>query len=125
MPLAAGARLGPYVIVGPLGVGGMGEVYRARDERLGRDVALKVVPEGAQSPDRLERFAREARAAAAVHHPNLRAIYDVGTEAEPRFLVTSIPQNASPSTTASCVITTGVPAAELSIPSAPLIYSEL
>ena len=69
MPLAAGTRLGAYEIVAPLGVGGMGEVYRARDSRLGRDVALKVLPaDVASHADRLARFEREARTVAGLNH---------------------------------------------------------
>ena len=76
MPLAAGTRLGPYEIVSPLGVGGMGEVYRARDSRLKRDVALKVLPaEFAGDPDRLARFQREAELLAAINHQNIACIY--------------------------------------------------
>jgi eukaryotic-like serine/threonine-protein kinase len=79
MTLAAGTRLGPYEILSPLGAGGMGEVYRARDTRLGRDVAIKVLPEGlAGSPEALARFASEARAVAALSHPNILALFDVG-----------------------------------------------
>ncbi len=70
MALSAGTRLGPYEILAPLGAGGMGEVYRARDPRLKRDVALKVLPvELASQPERLERFEREAQALAALNHP--------------------------------------------------------
>jgi serine/threonine protein kinase len=69
-PIAIGARLGPYEILGPIGRGGMGEVYRARDARLGREVAVKVLPADAgQMPDRLPRFEREAQAVAALNHP--------------------------------------------------------
>jgi eukaryotic-like serine/threonine-protein kinase len=81
LALASGARLGPYEIVCPLGVGGMGEVYRATDTRLERVVAIKVLPDGiTASPHTLERFQREARAASALNHPNICTIYDVGTE---------------------------------------------
>jgi serine/threonine protein kinase len=78
--LIASGRLGPYEIVAPLAAGGMGEVYRARDSRLGREVAVKVLPElFAKDPDRLARFEREARAVAALSHPNILAIHDYGT----------------------------------------------
>jgi len=79
MPLSAGTRLGPYEILAPLGAGGMGEVYRARDTRLGRDVALKILPAAvADDPSRRQRFELEARAVAALNHPNIVGIYDVG-----------------------------------------------
>jgi serine/threonine protein kinase len=81
--LSRGDRLGPYEIVGPLGAGGMGEVFRARDTRLGRDVAVKVLRESLASGTLWERFEREARAASALSHPNICAVYDVG-EAEGR-----------------------------------------
>jgi eukaryotic-like serine/threonine-protein kinase len=81
MPLAPGTRLGPYEISTPLGDGGMGEVYRARDSRLGRDVALKILPaEVAGDASRRQRFELEARAVAALSHPNIVAVHDVGTE---------------------------------------------
>ncbi|HTS26897.1 MAG TPA: protein kinase [Bryobacteraceae bacterium] len=79
MSLPPGARLGPYEILAPLGAGGMGEVYRARDTRLGRDVAVKILPpEVADDPGRRQRFELESRAVAALNHPNVVAIYDVG-----------------------------------------------
>ncbi|MGD9906799.1 MAG: protein kinase [Vicinamibacterales bacterium] len=89
MPLHPGTRLGPYEIVAPLGAGGMGEVYRARDPRLGRDVAVKVLPPGVADPERLARFAQEARTIAGLSHPNLLAIFDVGT-GDPPYLVTEL-----------------------------------
>jgi hypothetical protein len=80
MNLPVGTRLGPYEILAPLGAGGMGEVYRAHDARLGRDVAIKVLPRGlAANPDALARFEREARAIAAINHPNILALHDIGT----------------------------------------------
>jgi serine/threonine protein kinase/tetratricopeptide (TPR) repeat protein len=80
MALTPGSRLGPYEILTPLGAGGMGEVYRARDPRLGRDVAIKVLPASfSQDADRLRRFEQEARAAGVLNHPNITAVYDVGT----------------------------------------------
>ena len=79
MPLTSGVHLGPYEIFSLLGAGGMGEVYRGRDPRLGRDVAIKVLPANASSdPGGLQRFEQEARAAAALDHPNILAVYDVG-----------------------------------------------
>jgi serine/threonine protein kinase len=76
MPLSAGTRLGPYEILAALGAGGMGEVYRARDTRLKRDVAIKLLPEAfAQEPDRLARFQREAELLATLNHPNIAAVY--------------------------------------------------
>ncbi len=80
MPLSAGTRLGPYEILSPLGAGGMGEVYKARDSKLKRDVAIKVLPRSlAADPDALARFEREALAVAALSHPNILAIFDFGT----------------------------------------------
>src|SRR5947209_7255624 len=86
--LVASSRLGPYEIVAPLGAGGMGEVYRARDTRLGREVAVKVLPEPfARDPDRLARFEREARAVAVLSHPNILAIHDYGTHGAVTYAV--------------------------------------
>src|SRR5579883_2426319 len=81
MGVSPGSRLGPYEIVATLGSGGMGEVYRARDSRLGREIALKVLPdELAADPSRRQRFEQEARAASALNHPNILSIYDFGSE---------------------------------------------
>ncbi len=86
--LAASTRLGPYQVVAPLGAGGMGEVYRARDTRLGREVAIKVLPEAiAHDADRRARFEREARAVAALTHPNILSIYDYGSEGAVTYAV--------------------------------------
>src|SRR5215472_670186 len=79
MSLSPGARLGPYEILSPIGAGGMGEVYRARDTRLGREVAIKVLHGAvARDADLLRRFEQEARAAGLLNHPNITAVYDIG-----------------------------------------------
>lgn len=85
MPLAAGSKLGPYEIVGPLGAGGMGEVYKARDTRLNRTVAIKILPSA--DPERRQRFEREAKAIAALSHPNICTLHDVGHQDGTDFLV--------------------------------------
>ncbi|HEU5403313.1 MAG TPA: protein kinase [Terriglobales bacterium] len=91
MALTPGTRLGPYEIQSPLGAGGMGEVYRARDVRLGRDVALKILPESfARDDERLHRFEQEARAVAALNHSNLLAVFDTGQENGSPFLVSEL-----------------------------------
>jgi eukaryotic-like serine/threonine-protein kinase len=88
--LQAGDRLGPYTIVGLLGAGGMGEVYRAHDPRLGRNVALKVLRRSSTDSDRVARFSREARAAGSLNHPNIVAVFDVGTESGVPYVVTEL-----------------------------------
>jgi Tol biopolymer transport system component len=91
MTLAPGTRLGPYEILAPLGAGGMGEVFRARDTRLGREVAVKVLPEEvAKSPERRARFEREARAVAALSHAGILALHDVSLDDDPPFVVTEL-----------------------------------
>jgi eukaryotic-like serine/threonine-protein kinase len=90
MALAAGSRLGPYEIVGLLGSGGMGEVYRARDPRLDRDVAIKVLPDGVADRRHLRRFEDEARAAGALNHPSVLAVHDVGTENGAPYVVSEL-----------------------------------
>src|SRR6185503_19832043 len=88
MELSPGTRLGRYELLGPLGKGGMGEVYRARDERLGREVAIKVLPPAfAKDGDRIARFEREARLLAALNHPGIAAIYEVGEQDGRHYLV--------------------------------------
>jgi serine/threonine protein kinase len=88
MPLDIGSRLGPFRIEAPIGAGGMGEVYRAHDTRLQREVAIKVLPPAvADDPERRDRFDREARAVAALSHPHVCALYDVGQHGETRYLV--------------------------------------
>ena len=88
MALTPGPRLGPYEIIATIGAGGMGEVYRARDTRLARDVAIKVLPEAfATDPDRRERFEREAQAVAALSHPNIVAVFDTGVDDGHAFVV--------------------------------------
>src|SRR5579864_6111923 len=96
MALTPGTKLGPYEIVAPLGSGGMGEVYRARDTRLGRDVAIKILPESfARESDRLRRFEQEARAVAALNHPNILAIHDIGEQKGAPFLVSELLEGES------------------------------
>ncbi len=96
MALAPGTKLGPYEIVAPVGAGGMGEVYRARDSRLGREVAIKVLPNSISGdPDRLRRFEQEARAAGALNHPNILAVYDVGGHDGVPYLVTELLEGAT------------------------------
>ncbi|PYV61890.1 MAG: hypothetical protein DMG95_11135, partial [Acidobacteria bacterium] len=91
MSLTSGTKLGPYEIQSTLGAGGMGEVYRARDTRLQRDVALKILPESfAREGDRLHRFEQEARAVAALNHPNILAIFDTGQQNGSPYLVSEL-----------------------------------
>ena len=88
MTLSTGTRLGPYEILSPLGAGGMGEVFRARDHRLDREVAVKVLPERlAGDPAALSRFEREAKAVAALSHPNILAIHDFSRDRETWYVV--------------------------------------
>src|SRR5580765_3549423 len=90
------ARFGPYEIVSQLGAGGMGEVYRARDNRLHREVAIKILPDsGAVNSDRQRRFAQEAIAAGKLNHPNIVAVYDVGVEAGTPYLVAELVEGTS------------------------------
>ena len=101
--LATGTSLGPYKILAPLGAGGMGEVYRARDTRLGRDVAIKVIPaELARDPERIKRFEQEARAAGALNHPNVCAILDLGTHEGSPFVVMELLEGETPARAAEC-----------------------
>ena len=96
MALTPGSKVGPYEILAPLGAGGMGEVYRARDTRLGRDVALKILPPTfAQDADRLRRFEQEARSVAALNHPTILAIHDIGEQNGTPFLVSELLEGSS------------------------------
>src|SRR5262245_24052634 len=96
MPLTGGARLGPYEVLSRIGAGGMGEVYRARDSRLQREVAIKVLPERlAENEQALARFEREARVVAALSHPNILAIHDVGRENAVAYAVMELLEGAT------------------------------
>ena len=96
MALNPGARLGPYEVIAAIGAGGMGEVYRARDTRLGRDVAIKILPAAfASDPERLIRFEQEARAAAALSHPNIAVVHDVGVHESTHYIVQEFLSGAS------------------------------
>src|ERR1700756_2043243 len=91
MSVRAGIRLGPYEIISVIGAGGMGEVYRARDSRLSREVAIKLLPASFSSDEqRLYRFGQEARAAAALNHPNILAVYDLGTQDGAPYIVSEL-----------------------------------
>jgi hypothetical protein len=95
VPLQSGQRLGPYEIVAPLGAGGMGEVYRARDTRLDRTVAVKVLPAHLSgNPDLRQRFEREARAISGLNHPHICGLYDIGHQDGIDFLVMEYPTAA-------------------------------
>src|SRR5262245_54127676 len=90
MPLLSGTRVGSYEILSLIGSGGMGEVYRARDAQLDRDVAIKVLPNFSADPDRLRRFELEARATAALNHPNILAVFQLGTYQTAPYLVSEL-----------------------------------
>jgi len=91
MSLSPGSKLGPYEIVAALGAGGMGEVYRARDPRLGREVAIKILPSGSEpGAERLRRFEQEARATAALNHPNILAVFDIGSQDNFPYIVSEL-----------------------------------
>src|SRR5438094_7808763 len=94
--LSTGTKLGPYEIVAPIGAGGMGEVYRAHDTRLGREVAIKVLPETfARDPDRMRRFEQEARAIAALNQPIVLSVFDTGTQDGVPYLVSELLEGES------------------------------
>lgn len=91
MSIPNGTKFGPYEVIGPLGSGGMGEVYRARDPRIGRDVAIKTLPSSfSENAERLHRFQREAHAAGVLNHPNILAVFDVGTENSTPYIVSEL-----------------------------------
>src|SRR5271154_13313 len=96
MGLDSGTQLGPYLVVSALGAGGMGEVYRARDTRLGRDIALKILPPHvAADPGRRARFEQEARAVAALNHPNIVSVFDIGETGGISYIVTELIEGTS------------------------------
>ena len=96
MPLAAGTRLGPYEILAPIGAGGMGEVYRAKDTKLKRDVALKVLPAAfSRDPDRIARFQREARVLASLEHPNIAPIFGLEDSTDQKAIVMALVEGTS------------------------------
>src|SRR6266581_4024318 len=96
MTIAVGTKLGRYEICAQIGAGGMGEVYRARDEKLNRDVAIKVLPATfSLDTDRLRRFEQEAQAAGALNHPNILAVYDVGTHDDAPYVVSELLEGES------------------------------
>ena len=96
MPLSSGEHLGPYQIVAPLGAGGMGEVYKAKDTRLDRFVAVKVLPEQlAKDPDLLARFDREAKSVASLNHPNILALHDFARQGELAYAVMELLEGES------------------------------
>ena len=111
MPLIPGTRLGPYEIVAPLGAGGMGEVYRARDPRLKRDIAIKVLPaDVTSSPDRLARFEREATTVAGLNHPNIVVLHSIEEDDGVRFLTMELVEGRS---LAELITPGGLPLAQL------------
>lgn len=96
MALPSGTHLGPYEILAPIGAGGMGEVYRARDARLAREVAIKILPRAfAEDQDRMRRFLLEAQSASALNHPNILVIHDVGTQDGMPYMVSELLQGES------------------------------
>ena len=96
MALTSGTKLGPYQVIAPIGAGGMGEVYRARDAALERDVAVKVLPTVvSEDPDRLRRFKQEAQATAALNHPNILAIFHVGEQNGTPYIVSELLEGES------------------------------
>src|SRR5439155_13794150 len=91
MTITSGSRLGPYEILASIGAGGMGEVYRAKDARLSREVAIKVLPASfSNDADRLHRFEQEAKAAGLLNHPNITAVYDIGTHEGAPYVVSEL-----------------------------------
>src|SRR5262249_39632541 len=96
MSIAAGTQLGPYEILAPLGAGGMGEVYRAKDTRLHREVAIKILPpETTTDAERERRFQQEARAASALSHPNILTVFDIGSNNGTQYIVSEVVEGES------------------------------
>src|SRR2546428_8420918 len=108
MPLSAGTHLGQYEIISPLGAGGMGEVYRARDTKLGRSVAIKVLPEAvATHPDRIARFEREAKVLASLNHPHIAALFGMEESSGRHFLVLELVEGETLAERIACPNATG------------------
>ena len=111
MAVTPGTKLGPYEVASPLGAGGMGEVYRARDTRLGRDVAIKVLPQHLSSnPEVRARFEREAKTISSLNHPHICTLFDVGREGDTDFLVMELVEGV---TLADRIARGALPAPEL------------
>src|SRR6266511_3207500 len=103
MTISAGSKVGPYEVLSPLGAGGMGEVWRARDSRLSREVAVKVLPASfSNDPDRLRRFEQEAKAAGLLNHPNITAVYDIGSHEGAPYVVSELLEGETLRTDLAC-----------------------
>jgi serine/threonine protein kinase/Tol biopolymer transport system component len=126
MPLAVGTQLGPYEILGPLGVGGMGEVYRARDTKLGREVALKVLPAAfASDPERMARFRREAQVLASLNHPNIAAVYGLEDGTLPTDKPVEVHLDPNSSSRAPVVVSGEPPALVMELVEGPTLSERL
>ena len=120
MTLTPGTKLGPYEILSPLGAGGMGEVYRARDTRLGRDVAIKVLPQHLSSnPEVRARFEREAKTVSSLNHPHICTLFDVGREGDTDYLVMELVDGETLATRLARGVASHTPTCFASAPRSP------